>query len=118
MGSVFEHVEEVQWGGQSCQPLRGSKRLFKDISSLKDVMDGSVSHAVPQRLCVYACVCVVWVCALVCLQQRQHKKSCSPLPPPHVDSPLQTAGCQISAPLAKWKQYLPKVLPSTLASRV
>lgn len=58
MRSVFEPVDEVRRGGRSRQSLRGSKGLFKDISSLKVVMDGSVRPGSPHWLCVCACVCV------------------------------------------------------------
>lgn len=86
--SVFEPVEEVRQGGQSCQSLQGSKRLFKDISSLKVVMDGSVRPGSPQWLCV--CACVRWgVCVCVHLHvSGEDSTKCSAAPSHPPSSPV------------------------------
>lgn len=106
--SAFEPVDEVRQGGHSCQSLQGSKRLFKDVSSLKVVMDGSVKPGSPQWLCVCAsvrqCVCV---CAHLHVSRDDGAKCSaapsSPLPvcalpsrQPYVKSPLRVPrGCRI-----------------------
>lgn len=102
--SVFEPEGEVHQGGQSCQSLQGSKRLLKDISSLKVVMDGSVRPGSPQWLCVCACV-HVGVCVHLHVSEEEGEEDstkCSAVPLPLLSPSclcftLQTALCQISS---------------------
>lgn len=107
--SIFEPMSGIQ-GGQICQSPQGSKSLFKDISSVKVVMDGPVGPGSPQWLCV--CLRpLMCVRPFICMSAKTAQNA--RLPPPlfltSVIYPLDSRMPNLLSLRATWRQNWPSL---------